>query len=371
MVAFYEDELNQYLERAESVVQAGQQLQALFNEPEEMRQFAIDNLERAAQDYGNEGTTYRNFMFSELESEKADKEPAVQGTLVSVLNDIQVANVLIASGQALGETGEVQDPEILRQTLRQLEETAQHIKQTLANFAEDSSTSDNRNTREIFRKDSEEALNTFVDEAANVATSIFDELSRNTDRLNIGDLLTRLASDILNQLSEVGRLIKQGVQFIKEAFNSLLRLLGEANLGSFIDNLKNTAKEIWDKFKESGSPLEQSIAWAFGVEDVRSRRDEKLLQNLNEQSLIDGSNELKELKNNFTKEMKIVGGLVIVTFSVSLLLHFWPDPTLLQVIIGLYWLLLLFVIFRGIDYTDSRGGISLVRGVGIIVDTLT
>lgn len=369
MAVFYEQELNQYLARAESVVQAGQQLQALFNEPEEMRQFAIDNLEGAAQDYGNEGTTYRNFMFSELESEKADKEPAVQGTLVSVLNDIQVANVLIASGQALGETGEVQDPEILRQTLQQLEETTQHIRQTLANFAEDSSTSDNRNTREIFRKDSEEALNTVVDEAAMVVTSIFDELSKNKN--DIGNLLTRLASDIVNQLSEVGRLIKQGVQFIKEAFNSLLRLLGEANLGNFIDNLKNTAKEIWDKFQESGSPLEQSIALAFGVEDVRTRRDKKLLQNLNEQSLIDGSNELKELKNNFTKEMKIVGGLVVVTFASSLLLRFWPDPTLLQVIIGLYLLLLLFVIFRGIDYTDSRGEIGVVRGVGIIVGTLT
>ena len=306
MAAFYEQELNQ-LARAESVVQAGQQLQSLFNEPE-MRQYAIDDLERAAQEYGNEGTTYRNFMFSELKSEKADadKKSAVEGTLVSVLSDIQVANVLIASGRAVGEAGEVEDPEILRQYLQQLEETSQSIRQALSRTATTTSASNNRNARENFRENSEEALKTFVDKAANVATSIFDELSKNTDKLNIGDLLTRLASDILNQLSEVGRLIRKGVQFIKEAFNSLLRLLGEAKLENFIDNLKKTAKEIWDEFQESGSPLEQSIAWVFGVEDVRSRREKKLSQeNLNEQSLINGSNESKKLKEDFAKEMKM------------------------------------------------------------------
>jgi hypothetical protein len=370
MVAFYEDELNQYLERAESVVRAGQQLQRLFNEPG-MRQSAIDDLEQAAQDYGNEGTTYRNFMFSELESEKPNKEPAVQGTLVSVLNDIQVANVLIASGKAVGETGEEQDLEIWRQYLQELEEATRLIRQNLANFADDSSTTDNKNAREIFRENSEEALNSFVDEAAQVATSIFNKLLENKEKLNIGELLTKLTSDILNQLPEVGRLIRQGVQFIKEASNSLLRLLDKVKPTNLIDNLKKTIKDIWDEFQTSGSPLENSIALIFGVQDIRTLRDHKLLQDLNEQSLLDGSIELKELKKNFAKEMKVVGGLVIVTSAGLLLSRFWPDVTLLQVIIGIYLLLLLFTISRGIDYTDSRGKIGLVRGIGIIVDTLS
>ena len=367
----YAQELNQYLTSAELVIQAGQQLQRLLDKPK-MRKFAIDQLEQAAQGYGNEGTTYRNFMFTELESDKADKEPAVQGTLVNVLSDIQVANVLIASGQAVGETGQEQDPEILQQYLQQLEETTQRIRQTLANFTEDSSTSNNRDLRELFRENSNETLNTFVDEAGEVVTSIFGELSKNKDKLNIGNLLTRLAPDIVNQLSEVGRLIRKGVQLIKEAFNSLLRLLGEARQETFTDNLKEIAKEIWDKFQESGFSLETSIALVFGREAVSSRIEKKLSQpKLSEQGLINGTNEVKELKESFAKEMKVVGGLVAATFAGSLLLRFWPDPTLLlQVIIGLYLLLLLFVIFRGIDYTDSRGSIGLVRGVGVIVDTL-
>ena len=57
-----------YLSSTRSVLEAGKRLQSVLDEDPATRDFAIARLERAAQLHDDGGSSFRAFMFSELES---------------------------------------------------------------------------------------------------------------------------------------------------------------------------------------------------------------------------------------------------------------------------------------------------------------
>ncbi|MGH9937354.1 MAG: hypothetical protein ACREAM_13995, partial [Blastocatellia bacterium] len=127
-----------YVLGAESVLTAGRRLQSALStgaSPAKM-EYVIAGLEQAAEMQNNGGAAYHNFMFSELtttsETEKATRERIMEDVLASVLTDLQVANVLMAAGQAVGELGAQPQPQRLGESLRRLENTSQVIAQSLA-----------------------------------------------------------------------------------------------------------------------------------------------------------------------------------------------------------------------------------------------
>src|SRR5437868_13383188 len=73
-------------------------------------------------------------MFTELAQAPADKTTGALVTeevLAGALAEVQVANVLIAAGRAVGETGEPAQPQLLNEALNRLEDTTQTFKQAL------------------------------------------------------------------------------------------------------------------------------------------------------------------------------------------------------------------------------------------------
>src|SRR5271167_1855037 len=119
---------NAYLQSTRAVLQAGRQLRNVLDKDRATLDFAVSGLERAAQLQDNGGSDYHAFMFTALQAApKADvavTEKVTQDALASVLTDMHVANVLIAAGQTLGETGKAAHPNVLDGAILSLENAA-------------------------------------------------------------------------------------------------------------------------------------------------------------------------------------------------------------------------------------------------------
>jgi len=377
-----------YLLSAQSVLYASRRLRNVLDADRATLEYAITRLERAAQQYEDGGTGYRAFMFSELETtpeaEKATRERLTEDALASVLTDLQVANVLMAAGLTLGETGEKIEPRRLDEALLGLENTTRIIERSLASplaegaapgrfgFTEEVAvpeaiqSADLPSAIETFRSRSDETLTTLVNETQGVVTSGVTALSR-IDQEKVVAALSNLGLQI-QALPKVGRLFRQGVEKLEGAIDALIRLLGSEALAQ----IKAKVEEVWRKVQE-GEYVAQALEWAFGVEATRTHIAEILhSEGLKPEALDEASNALDRLAIKFEENMAMVQGLMSAVTLAGTVLALTPlaGPELALLTASAYVLILAAVILIGMDYADSGRILQRVPGVGEIASSV-
>lgn len=370
-----------YLLSTDSVLNAGKRLRQNLNADQARREFAVTQLERAAQQHGTGGASYQTFMFSELsaapESDKATRERVTEDVLATVMTDLQIANTLMAAGQTLGETGGRAEPHLLDEALLRLGNSTQIIERSLPSplaegatpgrfgFTEEApgpetvKSADLPSAVESFRKRSDETLSALVEDAKGVVMSVIDALSK-IDSDKVLAALSKLSVNT-GELQKVGRLFRQGVEKLQGAIEALLRLLGD----DLVASVKEQVEKIWNGLKD-GKFVAAPLAWAFGVEAARNEVTQ-ILQSagLKQESLDEASNALAKLRTSFKENMSLLEGIASAVGLAGTLLFLVPGlgPNMALVAAGIYGVILAAVVLIGMDYTDS--GVLLKRVDGV------
>jgi hypothetical protein len=382
MAADHADVSVAYLASTQSVLRAARRLRGTLGADASRRNFAITQLQDATQQQQIGATGYRSFMFSELgmaETESVRRERVAEATLASISADLHVANVLIAAGETVGETGAKAAPRILDEAILRLENTTQAIERSLSSplaapkrfgFAEDVTSPqpvtspDLSSATENFRRHTEEALNGFVSEAQGAVRDIVETLS-NISGEKVVEAVSRLGGAI-GKLPSIGRLISQGVEKLVAAINALTRLMGNKALAGIKDKVGQFLQDA-----QKGKPLQELLKWAFGVETAQSHVAEVLqMEGLKLESLDEGSTALKRLPAMFKENMGIVTSLAFAVTLTGTLLSVVPaiGANAVLVAASIDVLILASIILIGRDYTDSGDMLRRVRGVREIVD---
>lgn len=377
-----------YLLSTESTLHAGRRLRNVLDADPATVEYAVTRLERAAQHQETGGTGYRAFMFSELDStpeaEKATRERLTQDALASVLADLKVANVLMAAGQAVGETGERAEPRLLDEALLRLETTTRTMERSLATplavgtqpgrfgFAPEMTgeeaipSADLPSAIETFKSRSDETLEMVVKEAQGVATSVISALSE-IDEAKVVTALSKLGLQI-QELPKVGRLFRQGVEKLEQAIDALIHVLGSEAL----DQIKARIEQVWERVKQ-GEHVAQVLEWAFRVKATQTDISHILQsENLTLQRLDDASHALTPLTVKFRDTMAMANDLLTtVTFAGTvLILTPLAGPNLALLTAFIYLMVLAAVVLVGMDYVDSGRLLQRVRGVREIAQSL-
>jgi hypothetical protein len=349
---------------------------ALDAEPERRRR-AIERLEQAAAAQDTAVRDFQAFMFEQLEpAAEVDVErraAAAEETLASVLADLDVGNVLVAAGRAVGEgqPGAATDAASLNDALRRLDNT----KNTLAGDGRAGAATFGFTTRAApapalhsadlaaaiatFSARSDAALQTLVDESAAALTKALHTL---LSLGSVGEALTKLGEP-LGELPKVGRLIGLGVRKLRRAFATLANLLGH----EAVRQVKGKVDDLWKKVT-SGEALAALLRTAFDVETTR-QSIATILSGSVEHDRVDGASaEIDALVERYKGTMGLVGAISSAIAFTAGVLAFVPGAgTSFTLALALAELLVVAsVLLIGMDYADSGRVLRRVRGVGDI-----
>ncbi len=380
--------ISDYLSGTQSVLYAGQRLRLALAQDAATVEYAVTRLERTAQQQSSDAAGYQAFMFSEAEvapeGAKAIQTRVTEDVLASVLVDLDVANVLLAAGAARGETGEKADPKLLDEALLRLQNSTQSIEQSLASpLGADSvpgrfGFSEDKPPEEVKSADlpaavktaatrANDTLNGLVSEAKATANGAIQALSK-LDDAKVLEALSKLGVQV-QDLPKVGRLFRLGIEKLKGAINSLLRMLGPDTL----KKVKDQAEKVWKEVK-GGKYIEDMLQWAFGIDATQKRIKEVLaLKTLQVEAVDKASNELPKLAIRFKETMGMLQSIVAATaLAATVISVVFPAaaPEVALAVGAIYVLILAAIILFGIDYADSGLLLRRVRGVGEIVKGL-
>lgn len=377
-----------YLLNTASVLDAGRQLKNMLGEDLETLDYAVTQLELAARDQEIGATSYRAFMFAELEMSKGEqkerRERISEDLFATVLTDLQIANVLIAAGNAIGETDGESKPHLLDEALHDLDETrpvvARGLSSPLAkgtgpsrfNFSgvpakpAEFQSVDAKAAVQTFKKVSDDALDKLVTGVHEVAVSVLEALKKLGPE-KVLEALNQLGGPVQDITGMIRRLINQGVQKMKQAVDDLVRLIGN----DAISKIRDRIKEIW-KEREKGI-VDTLLANIIGVATTRDRIITILsLKGIDKNIADQGSNDLSQLlipyKNNMEMAKKAVKA---ISFASSVLI-FTPiaGQHVALFAASSYLIILAAVVVVAMDYADSGGILKRVRGIGEIANGL-
>ncbi len=281
--------------------------------------------------------------------------------LRAILFEAQSANVLIGAGLAT----EIPEPSRapLSQALDQIEETQSAATTPAAGFkfAAGSSvkSADLASAKKTFRTDAQFALDQVVSGAAEIIQSAFEQLKK-LDASKVIEAIENLGKPF-QQAVDAGRLLKKGIEKLKNAINSLLDLIGSGSL----DKVKDHVTEMWGKLTK-GEYTNDILAWTFGVKDTGARIDALLLSDkLEIPDLDSASNSLRPLTVNYGGKVALIKGLlgVVVAISAGLALLHVVAPWLPLALGGAYVVLLGAGVVIGMNYAGSGGIIQWTKGV--------
>lgn len=231
-----------YLESVRSVYIAGRRLLEDLNEPDDLRDDAIKGLERASKKQDAGGADLRNFMFETLKSTEPEARETrglvIEDALANVLTECQVANVLMAAGQAVGEKGfepgkGAGDPTHLDIALTRLDSTRRAVEQSMLGpggglgagrfgFAEVGSppafspSADLTVAVTTFGAKCETALSTLVQESRTAILGVFDALKK-LDHEKALEAFASLGSQLKELGGGMGRLLRSGIEKLRGA----------------------------------------------------------------------------------------------------------------------------------------------------------
>jgi len=393
MAANHKASTGRYLANTSAVLLAGRSLQdALSAEFDvDSLDYAVTQLTEAAKTQESGAKSYRSFMLTELETtevvEEEKRERISEDVIGSVLVDLQVANVLMAAGNAVGEVNGNAQPELLDEALNDLEETrpviASGISSPLAkgamsgrfNFSGEAAVEeeekvfqspDEESALQTFKKVSDETLEQLATGVYEVALGVLDALKKLSPE-KVLEALDQLGGPVKTITGLARRLISQGIQKMKRAIDDLTRLIGN----DAIKNIKDKVEEIWNN-REKGIAV-ALVGRLIGVEATRAGITALLSAKGIDKAIADQcSNEvarlLKPYRNNVAIAKKIVKA---ISFGSSVLVL---TPIAGQKIAlfaaSSYLIILASVMLIAMDYADSGRILRFVRGVGEIANSL-
>lgn len=374
-----------YLLSTQSVLFAGRMLRDKLGSDRDTIEYAITSLEKASKRQQGGGSEYRAFMFSGLdglgEDETEKRERMAEDMLASFLAEVQTANVLIAAGQVVGETGVRSSPRILDDAIFRLNDTARALEASLSKPIEAGAKpgrfgfSDSIAVQEIksvdlpsaiknFENLSNETQSTLVSESQTVASSVVTALSK-LDLDKVSEALKKLGSG-MQGLTAVGRLIRAGIEKLKGAINALLQLLGNDAL----QKVKAEIEKFWKSVKD-GKFIEEQLKKIFGIEDTKSKVEDILKsQNLRLEALDGASKELGKLIVKFKDAMSMTRRILsAITVAGAVLTFLFGGVAALPLAIA-YFVVLAAVILTGMDYADAGFVLKRVRGIREIAQSI-
>lgn len=377
-----------YLLNTTAVLGAGRQLQNMLNEDVATLDYAVTQLEEAAKDPEAGTIGYRALMFAELEkttvTQRQRRERISEDLFATVVTDLQIGNVLIAAGQAVGESDGESQPLLLEEALDNLEQTKLAIAVALSSplakeadagrfkFSEAPPqpkvfrSSDAESAVESFRAVSNDTLDELVSGVHGVALAVLAAL-RKISPEGILQAIDQLGGPVGAITGIVRRLINQGIEKIKQAVDNLVRLIGI----DAVTRVKERVIEIWNN-RETGI-IDGLVARIIGV-DVTRERIKTILSHtgIDKNNADKGSNDLAQLSDPFKSNMEMAKTAVNAIGFASSLLIFTPlaGSKVALFAASSYLIILAAVILISMDYADSGGILQRVRGVGEIANSL-
>ncbi len=366
-----------YLPSARSVLFAGQRLRDVLGDDTATLQFAVGQLEDAAGRHQSSRLGYRDFIFSELGStdDVEVRERIVEDSLASALADLDVANVLLASGHAVGEVGEPAASENLNEALARLSATAGAIERSKGGsgasvarfgFSEPAAlpavgpAADLGSALATFRRLTDETLEGLVAATESVVRGVSKALSE-LDTQKVLGALTSLGAQV-PPLPRMGRLIRLGLNKLEAALDTLIRLLGD----DLLAQIKQRIEEFWNRVME-GETVTRTVAWALDVEGARAFVTELLQdsQNFDPAAVERAGDELGQLGLRFADTMKLAERMASAVTLAWAILALTPVAvaSLAGAVASSYALILATVIVLGRDYTDTGSLSQRVPGV--------
>lgn len=379
---------SRYLLNTAGVLAAGRELQNMLGEDLETLDYAVTQLEEAAKDQEIGGTKYRAFMFAELKKSKGAqterRERISEDVFATVLMDMQIANVLMAAGQVVGETNGESEPQLLDEALNDLEKTRPVIARGLSsplakekgpgrfNFSESPAKSKvsrpakSESAVQTFKRVSDDTLDQLVSGVYEVSLSVFAALKKLSPE-KILEALDQLGGPMKTITGLIRRLISQGIQKMKQAIDDLVRLIGN----DAITKIRDEIKEIWTS-SEKGI-VDVLLARIIGVATVRASIATILsLDGIDEDTATQGSNDLAQLLIPYKGNMEMAKKSVKAISFASSVLVLTPiaGQKIALFAASSYLIILAAVVLLATDYADSGVILQRVRGVGKIASGL-
>ncbi|HXT61644.1 MAG TPA: hypothetical protein VN696_01280 [Pyrinomonadaceae bacterium] len=371
------DYVTDYVASAQSILQSGKLLKTFINSEPAKREYAVSQLERAAQRHLAGGENYRNFMFAQAGAAPIAElgERSAEDVLATIMADLNASNLLMACGQNIGEVGGQKDPHLLDLALFAMDRSVKTVEVALpgpltsplqpgrlgfagAPAPKQAPSADLPTAIANYQTRADGAIDALVADAKEAVMAIINALSKlKPDQ--VADALDSLGAAIA-ELPRVGRLFRQGLEILKQALDSLTRLLGKDLMGA----VKDYVSKIWDKLKD-GKYLESPIVWAFGGDGLKDEVGLALKNSaLQIAKLDEGSAALAELSASFKEKMGLLSGVSAAVSLAGTLLFLVPGVgTQLTIVAGsIYVIVLAGIVLIGRDYTDS-GPFKQVRGI--------
>lgn len=323
----------------------------------------------AAEDQGRESAAATEQYFSAPPS-TGETTVSAADALAGIMADAQVGNTLIAAGHALNETGSGANPAVLDDAILALESTPDFADQiaTALNFAgTPTHSADLDGAAQTFQSRIDESLKTIVKEAHDTGGKVVDQLLK-VDGTKALEALAQLGGP-LAKLPDFGVFIKRGIEKLRQAMDSLMRLLDNEALRQVKENL--TA--FWNHLTD-GALVDSLLAWAFDKHAIDGAVTKAVgLKSLKVEAFDSASDLLPPLGEGFKSKMTWANALTgVVAAGVGLLLFTGVVAAgpLAIFTAGAYLLILAAVVIIGRDYAGKKGLFHEGKGILGVAESL-
>jgi hypothetical protein len=365
--------MSDYVVRTESVLYAAERLRDAVASGSSVED-AVDRLERNANLHEEQAVSQRAFMFDELEAAPgpAETSQAMDEALAVALADLEVGNVLLAAGAAVGETQARSDSATLDRAVRDLGRTTDLLRRGSQGamderrfaFEEDAGgeavhSADGAAALATFAARSRETLDDVVRGTSDIASSVIDQLSK----LKIDDVRKALSTVGESQvLPKLGRLVRLGARKIDAAISALLKLLGRES----VKRARSAVEEFVDKAQPQGVRL-TVVEMVLGVAETRKAVDAVVDRPDHDADALDrASDELARVRAAFATKKKFFEGIssaIALAGTIGTVI-FGPPVAVFSA--TAFVLVLAGAFLVAMDFADSRDILRRVRGVGEI-----
>jgi len=365
--------MSDYVVRTESVLYAAERLRDAVTSGGSVED-AIDRLERNANLHEEQAESQRAFMFEELDAAPgpAETSETMDAALAVALADLEVGNVLLAAGQAVGETQARSESGTLDRAVRDLGRTTDLLRRGSEGamderrfaFEEDTGgeavhSADGVAALAMFGTRSRETIDDVVRGTSDIASSVIEQLSK----LKIDDVQKALSTVGESQvLPKLGRLVRLGARKIDAAIGALLRLLGS-------ESLKRSRSAV-EEFVEQARPQGVRIAiveMVLGIAETRNAVDAVLARTDHAADALDrASDELARVRAAFATKKKFFEGIASAIALAGTLGTLIFGPTVALFSATAFVLVLAGAFLVAMDFADSRDILRRVHGVGEI-----
>jgi hypothetical protein len=379
-----------YLDDVRAVIAAGHRLEAALQADPPVRRAAERRLETALlqQERGSDPLGSLMFAAGSGASATPAPEPALEDGLATVLLEVQVANLSLTAGGALGEAGPPQDAGTYDQALRDLRASAAELDATMAanqglvpsgelgfrahrgqDEARVASASVDA-ARSTLSTSVDRTLGAIVDDSRDVALAVWAEASRLPGARVLEDLIRRARDPDVPE-SGLGRMIAFGLRKLAAAIAALRRLFG---LGD-VEDVGPHLAPVWSTL-EAQDPLRRALVELYGGPATIAARDHAVAANLPIERLDEASQAVDRLASRFGDIMrlarKLLRALVVASGVVAALVAFVPAVGINHVALTAagYLLLMAGVVLSGIDHMDSGTALGRVDGVRCLLASL-